>query len=110
VRSVIAGDYAAAFGKCDFIITPVAPTAAFRIGEKVDNPLAMYLGDIYSVVANLVGVPAISIPCGVTNSRLPIGIQISANHLDEGRMLGAAARLEALLAADGAWPVARKAS
>jgi len=98
VRALIARDFAEAFQRCDVILSPVAPTPAYRIGEKVDDPLSMYLGDIYSVTANLVGLPAISVPCGKTAAGLPIGAQLTAPHMEETRLLRAAARLEALLA------------
>ncbi len=65
------------------IVTPTAPTAAFKIGEKADDPLAMYLADIYTVTADLVGVPGISVPCGDSKAGLPIGLQIFARHFDE---------------------------
>src|SRR5205823_4226746 len=71
VRSLIEQDYRRAFEKCDIIATPTAPTAAFRIGEKSDDPLAMYLSDIYTVTMNLAGVPGVSVPCGVSTSALP---------------------------------------
>lgn len=98
VRTLIARDFENAFAKCDVLVHPVAPTPAFKIGEKTDDPLAMYLGDVYSVVANLVGFPAISIPCGKSNEGLPIGIQIAAKCLDEMSMFRAAFWLEGRLA------------
>ena len=85
-RSLIAQDFARAFEDVDLVCTPTSPTPAFGLGEKVDNPLAMYLSDIYTVTMNLAGLPAISIPCGFTNAGLPAGLQIIANHLDESRM------------------------
>ena len=86
VRSLIAQDFARAFEDVDLICTPTSPTPAFGLGEKVDNPLAMYLSDIYTVTINLAGLPAISIPCGFTGDGLPAGLQIIANHLDESSM------------------------
>ena len=68
VRARIKEDFSRAFASCDAIITPTAPTPAFLIGEKVDDPLAMYLNDIYTVTANLAGVPGISVPCGVSSA------------------------------------------
>jgi aspartyl-tRNA(Asn)/glutamyl-tRNA(Gln) amidotransferase subunit A len=94
VRTLIRRDFDAAFESVDVIVTPTSPTAAFRIGEKVDDPLAMYLSDIFTVTANLAGVPAISIPCGVTRGRLPIGLQIVGRHFDEETVLRLAAALE----------------
>ena len=83
VRTLIKEDFRKAFESCDAIITPTAPTAAFAIGEKVDDPLAMYLNDIYTVTANLAGVPGISVPCGLTSTRLPIGFQLLGPHWSE---------------------------
>ncbi len=83
VRTLLARDFENAFRQVDAIITPTSPTPAFKLGEKVDDPLAMYLADIYTVTADLVGVPAISIPCGRTKQGLPIGLQILARHFDE---------------------------
>lgn len=76
VRALIKQDFRKAFANCDAIITPTSPTPAFAIGEKVDNPLAMYLNDIYTVTANLAGIPGISVPCGLSSNRLPIGFQL----------------------------------
>lgn len=90
VRAMLVNDFDEAFKKCDVIATPTAPTPAFKIGEKSDDPLAMYLGDIYTVTINLAGVPAISVPCGVSSDGLPIGIQLIGNHFDEARLLNAA--------------------
>jgi aspartyl-tRNA(Asn)/glutamyl-tRNA(Gln) amidotransferase subunit A len=68
-------------------VAPVSPTAAFKLGEQVDDPLAMYLADIYTVTADLAGIPGISVPCGETKEKLPIGLQILARHFDESTML-----------------------
>ncbi|HTS11308.1 MAG TPA: Asp-tRNA(Asn)/Glu-tRNA(Gln) amidotransferase subunit GatA [Candidatus Limnocylindrales bacterium] len=87
VRLLIAQDFADAFQKVDAIITPTAPTPAFRLGEKTADPLQMYLADIYTVTGSLAGVPGISIPCGVTKARLPVGMQIFGRHFEEGRVL-----------------------
>jgi aspartyl-tRNA(Asn)/glutamyl-tRNA(Gln) amidotransferase subunit A len=83
VRTLLARDFEEAFKKVDAIVTPTSPTAAFKLGEKVDDPLAMYLADIYTVTANLAGIPGISVPCGETKEKLPIGMQIFAKHFDE---------------------------
>jgi aspartyl-tRNA(Asn)/glutamyl-tRNA(Gln) amidotransferase subunit A len=80
---LLARDFEEAFKKVDAIVTPTSPTAAFKLGEKMDDPLAMYLADIYTVTANLAGIPGISIPCGETKEKLPIGMQIFARHFDE---------------------------
>ncbi|MBS1808558.1 MAG: Asp-tRNA(Asn)/Glu-tRNA(Gln) amidotransferase subunit GatA [Acidobacteria bacterium] len=90
VRQMLCNDFAEAFQKCDLIATPTAPTPAFKLGEKVNDPLAMYLDDIFTVTINLVGVPAISVPCGVSSNGLPIGLQLIGNHFDEARILNAA--------------------
>jgi aspartyl-tRNA(Asn)/glutamyl-tRNA(Gln) amidotransferase subunit A len=76
------------------IATPTAPTPAFKLGEKANDPLAMYLCDIYTVTINLVGIPAISIPCGQSSAGLPIGLQLIGAHFDEARLLNAAYALE----------------
>ena len=73
--------------KYDFIIMPITPTTAFKLGEHSDNPLEMYLADLYSVQANVVGVPAISIPCGKDKKGLPIGLQIIADDFEEVKLL-----------------------
>lgn len=87
VRTLLARDFHHAFQKVDAIVTPTAPTAAFKLGEKADDPLAMYLADIYTVTADLVGIPGISVPCGQTKSGLPIGLQVLGRHFDEGTVL-----------------------
>ena len=76
VRRLLANDFHQAFAKVDAIVTPTAPTPAFKLGEKTDDPLAMYLADIFTVTANLAGIPGISIPCGNSKEGLPIGMQI----------------------------------
>ena len=90
VRRLIRHDFDEAFRDADVIAGPVAPTAAYRIGEKIDDPLAMYLGDLYTVSANLAGLPAISIPCGFTSGSLPIGLQLQGPPMQEERLLRAA--------------------
>lgn len=87
VRSLIARDFSDAFQKVDAIITPTAPTPAFRLGEKTADPLQMYLADIYTVTGSLAGVPGISIPSGTTKAGLPVGMQIFGRHFGEGRVL-----------------------
>jgi aspartyl-tRNA(Asn)/glutamyl-tRNA(Gln) amidotransferase subunit A len=94
VRTLIARDFADAFTKVDAVVTPTAPTAAFRLGEKADDPLAMYLADIYTVTADLAGVPGISVPCGNTRSGLPIGLQVLGRHFEEGTVLRVAQAVE----------------
>jgi aspartyl-tRNA(Asn)/glutamyl-tRNA(Gln) amidotransferase subunit A len=87
VRALLTLDFEDAFTKADVIVAPTTPTAAFKLGEKVDDPLAMYLADIYTVTANLAGIPGISIPCGETKEKLPIGMQIFGRHFDEATVL-----------------------
>ncbi len=94
VRNLIRGDFSAAFEKCDCIIMPVAPTTAFKIGEKVNDPLQMYLSDIYTIAANLAGIPGISIPCGFDDKGLPIGLQIMAPAFAEEQLLRTARMYE----------------
>jgi aspartyl-tRNA(Asn)/glutamyl-tRNA(Gln) amidotransferase subunit A len=95
VRRVIADDLAAAFAGADLLLTPTAPSAAYRLGEKVDDPLAMYVGDICTCLANLSGLPAVSVPAGRTDEGLPTGVQLLAPALEEARLLRVAAALEA---------------
>ena len=87
VRALLANDFAQAFTKVDAIVSPTAPTVAFKLGQKTDDPVAMYLNDIYTVTANLVGIPGISVPCGNSKEGLPIGLQILGKHFDEGTVL-----------------------
>jgi aspartyl-tRNA(Asn)/glutamyl-tRNA(Gln) amidotransferase subunit A len=87
VRTLLTRDFEEAFKKVDAIVAPVSPTAAFKLGEKVDDPLAMYLADIYTVTADLAGIPGISVPCGQTKDKLPIGLQILGRHFDESTIL-----------------------
>jgi aspartyl-tRNA(Asn)/glutamyl-tRNA(Gln) amidotransferase subunit A len=87
VRTLIKGDYDRAFEKVDALLGPVSPTPAFKIGEKTSDPLAMYLSDIYTVTANLAGIPSLSLPCGFTAGGLPVGLQILANQFQEGMLL-----------------------
>jgi len=94
VRALIAADYARAFTEVDLIATPTSPTAAFRLGEKTHDPVAMYLTDVFTLGAPLAGLPAISVPCGFTPEGLPIGLQLTARALDEATLLRAAAAYE----------------
>jgi aspartyl-tRNA(Asn)/glutamyl-tRNA(Gln) amidotransferase subunit A len=86
VRSLIAQDFARAFNEVDAIVTPVSPFPAFKIGEKVDDPMSMYLSDIYTITGDLSGVPCMSVPCGQSPDGLPIGLQILTRHFDEATM------------------------
>jgi aspartyl-tRNA(Asn)/glutamyl-tRNA(Gln) amidotransferase subunit A len=94
VRNLIRGDFTSAYQKCDCIMMPVSPTTAFKIGEKTADPLTMYLSDIYTIAANLSGVPAISIPCGFDEGGLPVGLQILAPVFEEAKLLRAAHMFE----------------
>ena len=87
VRALVKRDYQRAFEKCDAILTPTSPSVAFKIGERSDDPLAMYLSDIYTVSANLAGVPAISVPCGLSREGLPIGVQLIGDFWSEDVLL-----------------------
>ncbi len=87
VRTLLTRDFEDAFQSVDAIVTPTTPTPAFKLGEKADDPLAMYLADIYTVTADLVGIPGISVPCGRSKSGLPIGVQILGRHFDEATIL-----------------------
>ncbi|HYE25834.1 MAG TPA: Asp-tRNA(Asn)/Glu-tRNA(Gln) amidotransferase subunit GatA [Clostridia bacterium] len=87
VRTLLARDFEEAFTKVDAIVTPTTPTPAFKLGEKTSDPLAMYLNDIFTVTADLVGIPGISVPCGYTKTGLPVGLQILGKYFDEGTIL-----------------------
>jgi aspartyl-tRNA(Asn)/glutamyl-tRNA(Gln) amidotransferase subunit A len=87
VRTLLTRDFEDAFKEVDAIVTPTSPTAAFKLGEKADDPLAMYLADVYTVTADLAGIPGISVPCGQTREKLPIGLQILGRHFDEATIL-----------------------
>ena len=94
VRRLIRRDYDEAFKQVDLIAGPVTAAPAFKLGEMLDDPLSMYLVDLYTVSANLAGLPAISIPCGMTNAGLPIGLQLQAPPLEEARLLRGARMYE----------------
>jgi aspartyl-tRNA(Asn)/glutamyl-tRNA(Gln) amidotransferase subunit A len=100
VRSLIERDFRNAFASCDVIATPTAPTTAFSLGEKTNNPLEMYLSDIYTITANLAGVPGLVLPCGLSSKGLPIGIQLIGRHFDEATLLCAGNNLEKALGFD----------
>ncbi|HXX34577.1 MAG TPA: Asp-tRNA(Asn)/Glu-tRNA(Gln) amidotransferase subunit GatA [Thermodesulfobacteriota bacterium] len=94
VRTLMRKDFDDAFRKVDVIVSPTAPTPAFRIGEKTEDPLQMYLSDIHTIPVNLAGIPAISIPCGFNREGLPIGVQVMGKHFDEGMLLRVAHTFE----------------
>ena len=94
VRRIIANKTNETFKQYDFILCPTTPAPAYKIGEKSDDPIAMYLGDIFTVQANLVGVPGISIPYGNTKSGLPIGLQLMAGKFEEAKLLDFSSQIE----------------
>jgi aspartyl-tRNA(Asn)/glutamyl-tRNA(Gln) amidotransferase subunit A len=104
VRRRIQEDFNRAFESCDVIVGPTSPTPAFRIGAKADDPLAMYLSDVYTVATNLAGLPGVSVPCGLTKSGLPIGLQVQGRAFDDLGVLQAARCIERELALSLPWP------
>jgi aspartyl-tRNA(Asn)/glutamyl-tRNA(Gln) amidotransferase subunit A len=94
IRSLIMQDFRRAYEACDVLLSPVAPTPAFKIGENTDDPLTMYMSDVFTLSANLAGIPGISIPCGLSSGGLPIGLQIMGPHFSEDRLLQAAYHFE----------------
>jgi aspartyl-tRNA(Asn)/glutamyl-tRNA(Gln) amidotransferase subunit A len=104
VRTLVRRDFDEALREVDVLCSPTAPTPAFRLGEKVDDPLAMYLSDVYTLPASLAGVPAMSVPCGLTKAGLPVGLQVIARPLDEASMLRVASAWEALSPVRGQAP------
>jgi len=95
VRRLIAEEFLRAFAEVDAIVTPTAPTPAFKLGEKTGDPLAMYLADIYTVTASLAGICGVTVPCGTTRTGLPVGMQVLAAHLNEGTAFRVARAVEA---------------
>jgi aspartyl-tRNA(Asn)/glutamyl-tRNA(Gln) amidotransferase subunit A len=95
VRTLLTRDFLAAFAAVDVLVAPVTPTPAFKLGEKTDDPVQMYLEDIYSVAASLAGICGMSVPCGTTKEGLPIGVQVMGKHFDEVTMLRVAQAVEA---------------
>ena len=104
VRTLIVEDFRAAFERVDFVVTPTSPTVAFRLGERTEDPLAMYLSDYFTVPMPLAGIPAVSIPCGLSEG-LPVGFQIAGPAFSESRILDAAHALEGAIGFEGV-PVA----
>jgi aspartyl-tRNA(Asn)/glutamyl-tRNA(Gln) amidotransferase subunit A len=94
VRTLITEDFKKAFESCDILVSPVSPTPAWKLAEKLDDPLSHYLSDILTISANLAGIPGISVPCGFNQAGLPIGMQIQATHFQEEKLLQAAYNLE----------------
>lgn len=97
-QTLIRQEFSRVFQSCDFIVSPTAPTPAFRIGELTDDPMAMYLSDVYTVPVNIAGIPAVSVPAGVSQSGLPIGMQLMGDRLSEDKLLAAAMAFEEALA------------
>ena len=94
VRSLIARDFQQVFEQVDALVTPVSPFPAFRLGEKLDDPIQMYLSDIYTITGDLAGIPCMSVPCGLTGEGLPVGMQILTKHFDEPGMFRLASAFE----------------
>lgn len=105
VRTLIKEDFAKAFSSCDLVVSPVTPTPAWKIGEKADDPLALYLSDILTLSANLAGIPGMSVPCGFNSQGLPIGMQLQAGHFNEEILLQVAYNLEQRAGVVGKKPV-----
>jgi aspartyl-tRNA(Asn)/glutamyl-tRNA(Gln) amidotransferase subunit A len=105
VRTLIKNDFQSAFESCDAIVSPVAPTPAYRIGETLDDPLTMYLSDIFTLSANLAGVPGISVPCGFSDDGRPIGLQIMGSHFNEPMLFRIARQFEKEAGINGKKPV-----
>ncbi len=101
VRTLIVQEFRQMFEQCDAVLAPVAPTTAYRIGEKRENPLEMYLGDVYTVPVNIAGLPALSMPCGIDAEGLPIGMQLIGNAFEEAKLYQIAYALEAAMQEGG---------
>ena len=101
IRALIARDFKQAFEKCDVLLTPTAPTAAFAAGEQMDDPVAMYLNDMFTIPASMAGLPGISVPAGLDKDGLPLGLQLLGRAFDEETLLRAAAALEKAAAFGG---------
>jgi aspartyl-tRNA(Asn)/glutamyl-tRNA(Gln) amidotransferase subunit A len=97
----VARDFSRAFEEVDAIVTPVSPFPAFKLGEKLDDPLEMYLSDIYTITGDLAGIPCMSVPCGRTAAGLPVGMQILTNHFNEAGMFRLAGAFEAAGGCEG---------
>ncbi|MGK7369419.1 MAG: amidase family protein, partial [Candidatus Halalkalibacterium sp. M3_1C_030] len=96
VRRLIKQDFSKAFEQVDVIVSPTAPTTAFELGSKMDDPVQMYLNDVYTISANLAGICGINVPAGMHSNRLPYGLQFMANTFEEGKLLNAARLVERL--------------
>ena len=94
ILALIARDFKQAFEKCDVLLTPTAPTAAFAAGEQMDDPVAMYLNDMFTIPASMAGLPGISVPAGLDSGGLPLGLQVIGKALDEATVFQVASALE----------------
>ncbi len=94
VRRLLRDQFTQAFKECDVLLSPVTTSPAFKIGERISDPLAMYLNDIFTTSTNLAGLPGMSVPCGFSTNNLPIGMQLTATHFDEQRMLNVGLALQ----------------
>jgi aspartyl-tRNA(Asn)/glutamyl-tRNA(Gln) amidotransferase subunit A len=110
VRTLVMRDFAQAYERFDLLLGPTSPTTAFPLGERADDPLAMYLADVFTIPSNLAGNPAVSVPCGLDSSGLPIGLQLMGRHLDEPTVLRAAYALERDLGLDARPPLLEEAA
>ena len=104
VRTLIVEDYKKAFSQCDILASPVTPGPAWKLGEKVADPLSMYLSDVLTISTNLAGLPGISVPCGFSSKGLPIGLQMQASHFEEEKLFKAAYNLEQQLDLNPKYP------
>ncbi|MBK5250579.1 MAG: Asp-tRNA(Asn)/Glu-tRNA(Gln) amidotransferase GatCAB subunit A, partial [Actinomycetales bacterium] len=109
VRTLIQRDFDAAFAQADVLVSPTAPTTAFRFGEKVDDPMAMYLNDVATIPANLAGIPGLSLPSGLSDDGLPVGFQILAPARADDRLYHVGAALEQLLLTEWGAPLLSRA-
>jgi aspartyl-tRNA(Asn)/glutamyl-tRNA(Gln) amidotransferase subunit A len=100
VRTLITGDFETAFDQVDVLVSPTTPTTAFRLGERIDDPLAMYLADLCTIPSNLYGGPALSVPCGLSDDGLPVGLQVMAPVMADERLYRVAAAVERALGVD----------
>jgi aspartyl-tRNA(Asn)/glutamyl-tRNA(Gln) amidotransferase subunit A len=105
VRTLVLRDFEAAYERFDLLLGPTSPTTAFRIGAKAEDPLAMYLSDVFTIPSNLAGNPSISVPCGLDERGLPVGLQLIGRHLDEATVLRAAHAFEQDLGFDARPPL-----
>jgi aspartyl-tRNA(Asn)/glutamyl-tRNA(Gln) amidotransferase subunit A len=104
IRTLIRKDFQTAFASCDAIVSPVAPTPAYPIGATLDDPLTMYLSDVFTLSANLAGIPGISVPCGFSDDGLPIGLQIMGRHFNESMLFKVARQYEQAVKINGRKP------